>query len=154
MQVVKRVKVIEECYNVLIIIVAFCGLRQGLLKGLLVLVPDFYARKFVTAYWALGFLSEQPVRYRVRAEHVTTWKLYYDLVNKFGSEFAVLLDAEFEEMKKIVDEGIAKAIIDTREGKTKIMPGYDGEYGYPSFNGKVKEVKLEKQKQLGLSSFC
>ena len=60
--------------------------------------------------------------------------------------------------KKIVitDPKIAEAIMKNREGKVKINPGFDGEYGYPVFSKKdIKELpKIEiKKKQAGLKEF-
>ncbi len=75
------------------------------------------------------------------------WAVYNDLIKAFGSEFAVLLDAEEPELKKVVDPKLAKAIIGVREGKVEIKPGYDGVYGYPVFEGADK-TKLEKKAQL------
>lgn len=83
-----------------------------------------------------------------------TWKEYNNLVNKLGSELDVLLNIKKEELEKVTDEKIAEAIIKNREGKIKIKPGYDGVYGEPVFDGKIKEEKLEeKHKQKGLSDF-
>ena len=88
-----------------------------------------------------------------------TWKEYYNLINKFSSEFNVLLDAKKEEIEKATDEKIAEAIIDNREGKIKIKPGYDGVYGEPVFENKIptNKINLEKEtsgpKQEGLNKF-
>ena len=88
-----------------------------------------------------------------------TWKAYYDLVNESRSEMDVLLDLSFNELKKVSDEKIAEAIINNRNGKIKIQPGFDGEYGYPIFSEKdVKEEVVElkqanKHKQKGLNEF-
>jgi uncharacterized protein (TIGR00375 family) len=83
------------------------------------------------------------------------WTEYTKLVEGVGSEFAVLLDAPFEQLRKFVDEKIAKAIVDVRFGRIKIVPGYDGEYGYPDFgdagkrSGSVKTATPgDKQKSL------
>ena len=76
------------------------------------------------------------------------WVIYNSLIEKLGNELNVLLEAEEEELKKLVDEKIAKAIIDNREGKIFVQPGYDGEYGFPVFDEKV-----DKPKQLNLSEF-
>ncbi len=57
------------------------------------------------------------------------WEIYSRLVKYFGDEYTVLLEAPLKEMVKIVDVDIAKAIIHVREGKVKIIPGFDGEYG-------------------------
>ena len=71
----------------------------------------------------------------------------------------VLLDLSFDELKKITNEKTAEAIINIRNGKIKIQPGFDGEYGYPIFpDESVKEifskrnVSLQKS-QKGLNEF-
>jgi len=70
-----------------------------------------------------------------------TWKAYYDLVNESRSEMDVLLDSSFDELKKITNEKTAEAIINIRNGKIKIQPGFDGEYGYPIFSEGDKKLK-------------
>ena len=88
-----------------------------------------------------------------------TWKAYYDLVNESRSEMDVLMDLSFDELKKITNEKTAEAIINIRNGKIKIQPGFDGEYGYPIFPDEdVKEKVLgvkqaNKHKQKGLNEF-
>jgi len=74
---------------------------------------------------------------------------YNILINRFGSEFNILLNAEHSEIKKIVKEKLADAIVTNRSGKVKIEPGYDGVYGKPNFDDVQKPVKKEK----GLGSF-
>ncbi len=63
-----------------------------------------------------------------------TWEEYMKLIKAFGSEFSVLIGAEEKEIAKVSGEDIAKAIIEAREGKVKIVPGYDGVYGEPVFS--------------------
>ena len=67
------------------------------------------------------------------------------------TELDILLETPLDELKKLTDEKIAEAIIANREGKIKIEPGYDGEYGYPVFGEKdIKEVKdIKNQRFLG-----
>jgi len=88
-----------------------------------------------------------------------TWKAYYDLVNESRPEIDILLNLPLDELKKITNEKTAEAIINIRNGKIKIQPGFDGEYGYPIFSDKnVKEDVVElkqanKHKQKGLNEF-
>lgn len=57
------------------------------------------------------------------------WEGYNKLVNSFGSEFNVLLEAGEERMKNVVDGNIVELILKVRSGKVNIKPGYDGVYG-------------------------
>ncbi len=89
----------------------------------------------------------------------TVWAEYYKLVKEGRSEFDVLMNIPLEELKKDVDEKIAKAIIKARQGSVKVKPGYDGEYGIPVFgNEQDKDNKedctpVSKTAQQGLNDF-
>jgi uncharacterized protein (TIGR00375 family) len=54
---------------------------------------------------------------------------YSNLIKKFGNEFFVLLSASFNELKLAASLEIAEGIIQVREGKVSLDPGYDGVYG-------------------------
>jgi uncharacterized protein (TIGR00375 family) len=71
------------------------------------------------------------------------WDVYNQLIEKFGNEFNVLLNADKEEIRKIVKDRIADLVIKNREGKIKIIPGYDGVYGKPVLESK-KEGNLKE----------
>lgn len=62
------------------------------------------------------------------------WGVYNSLVSRFKNEYTVLMDAPEEEMSKIVDPKIAEVIINVREGRIKVIPGYDGVYGHLELN--------------------
>ena len=90
-----------------------------------------------------------------------TKKIVSSLMERFESEFNVLLNASFEELKKTVDEKLAELIIKNREGKIYVKPGYDGEYGIPVFDDEgIKQAKIDsnntfsaKHKQMSLGDF-
>jgi uncharacterized protein (TIGR00375 family) len=82
----------------------------------------------------------------------TVWSEYNRLVEKFGNEFNVLLDAQREELEKITEKQLVDVIMKNREGKIKIIPGYDGVYGKPVFDELEFKQHEEKQKNLKIHS--
>ncbi|MFH0889767.1 MAG: endonuclease Q family protein [Candidatus Aenigmatarchaeota archaeon] len=72
------------------------------------------------------------------------------IVSRFGTELNVLMDASFEELKKVTHERIAAAIIKSRSG-LKYKPGYDGVYGVPLFGN--EELLPQKSGQKVLKEF-
>lgn len=83
------------------------------------------------------------------------WPVYDKLIEKFGSEFNVLLKANEAEIKKNSDEKIAEYIIKNRNQQIKFHPGYDGEYGHPIFDENKKEElkKIKRKTQAGLGEY-
>jgi uncharacterized protein (TIGR00375 family) len=72
------------------------------------------------------------------------WDVYNQLIEKFGNEFNVLLNADKEEIRKIVKDRIADLVIKNREEKIKIIPGYDGVYGEPMLTPAEEEDNLKR----------
>jgi len=54
---------------------------------------------------------------------------YEKLIKSFSSEFKILIDTPIEMIMAVSGERVAEGIRRAREGKVKIIPGYDGEYG-------------------------
>jgi uncharacterized protein (TIGR00375 family) len=74
----------------------------------------------------------------------TVWKVYNELIEKFKTEFNILLKVEGGKLRQVLkNELVADLIIKNREGKIKVNPGYDGTYGEA-----VLEDKIEKQGKL------
>jgi uncharacterized protein (TIGR00375 family) len=73
------------------------------------------------------------------------WDDYSILVEKFDNEYTVLINAPKEEMAKIVDPKIAEAIVNVREEKVKVVPGYDGVYGQIILFEKGQEEKEKRE---------
>lgn len=56
---------------------------------------------------------------------------YERIIEQIGNEFFTLIDAPIEEIKKAaIDENIALAIANMRDGKILVFPGYDGIFGH------------------------
>jgi uncharacterized protein (TIGR00375 family) len=68
-----------------------------------------------------------------------TWEIYNTLLNRFGTEFNVLLSASDSDLKKIVKESLVEAIFKNREGKIAVRPGFDGEYGQVLFDNEISD---------------
>ncbi|HMK94411.1 MAG TPA: endonuclease Q family protein [Candidatus Limnocylindrales bacterium] len=85
------------------------------------------------------------------------WKNYSPLVEKFGDEYTVLIDAPLEALVKVVDVSIAQAIVKVRNGDAKVAPGYDGVYGQLVLEVSTPPVKPKPPvmtiKQLNMTDF-
>ncbi|MFB6216056.1 MAG: endonuclease Q family protein, partial [Candidatus Aenigmatarchaeota archaeon] len=61
------------------------------------------------------------------------------LIQKFGSEFEVLLNADYGDIKDTTKDKVARAIVQNRNETYDVNPGYDGVYGEPIFSFEDKE---------------
>ena len=73
---------------------------------------------------------------------------YKSLIDKFSSEFNVLLEASRSELEVATLPEIAEGIIRVREGKVFIEPGYDGVYGKIRIFSEGEQKTVSKQKTL------
>ncbi len=62
------------------------------------------------------------------------WNVYNALVERFGSEYAVLIDASKDALSAVGGENVADAVVRVRDGRAKVVPGYDGVYGRMVFS--------------------
>jgi uncharacterized protein (TIGR00375 family) len=57
------------------------------------------------------------------------WEKYNLLVQRFGTEFNVMLEADERDLLNVVDPEIVSSILKLRKGLVAVTPGYDGVYG-------------------------
>jgi len=70
-------------------------------------------------------------------------KEYERLIEAVGNESKILMDAGYEELSRAASGDIASSVINVRDGKVDLIPGYDGEYG---------KIKILKEKKVGIQS--
>ena len=76
-------------------------------------------------------------------------KEYGNLIDKFGSELDLLLEANIEKIASLTLPELAEAIARARRGEISVEPGYDGEYGKVRvFKNKEDKKQAAPQKSL------
>jgi len=73
-------------------------------------------------------------------------KKYFELIRACGNELEILLNVPAKTLAAATTAEIALAIINMRQGKVEIKPGYDGVYGI--IKVEIPKVKEKKQKKL------
>jgi uncharacterized protein (TIGR00375 family) len=83
------------------------------------------------------------------------WSIYNPLIKKLGDEYSVVIDRSKNELSSVAGEQVAEAIVRVREGKAKVVPGYDGVYGrLVIFDGRAQDKILPRRvQQLNLTDF-
>ncbi len=69
------------------------------------------------------------------------WAKFNEFLSEFKTENKILIDAKLEELSK-VDNRLAKIIIQNRQGKITVKPGYDGIYGEAIINNEDTNKKI------------
>jgi len=83
--------------------------------------------------------------YNTQAFSKKVWTESTKLIKEFGSELNVLLDADKEKMKLLINEKLVDLILKNREGKLNVQPGYDGVYGKIILSGNISIKQPQKR---------
>ncbi len=74
--------------------------------------------------------------------------LYFSLLERLGSEFTILMDAQLDDIERVGTPLIREAISRMRAGKVHIAPGYDGEFGRIRIFEEVERKEIKGQLKL------
>jgi uncharacterized protein (TIGR00375 family) len=83
------------------------------------------------------------------------WKIYNSLIDKFGDEYTVLIDASKDALTEVAEAPVADAILRVREGSVSVVPGYDGVYGklVLGVGASAEKPSRRRVQQLNLADF-
>lgn len=84
------------------------------------------------------------------------WAIYTPLVEKFGDEYTVLTEVSGEALASVAGEAVADAIVRVREGRARVVPGYDGVYGKLVLSDeidKIGKIRPRSVQQMNLADF-
>ncbi len=79
--------------------------------------------KIVPLQELISLAEESPL------ESKKSWQVYDKLLSGFNNELEILLEAPKEKLIGKCSDKLIELILKNREGKIKVVPGYDGEYG-------------------------
>ena len=104
-------------------------------------IADYFGKK---KYYTILPLHEIiSLALGIRVSSKGCWNVYNPLIEKFGNEFEILLNASREKIAEAVkNELLVDLILRNRLGNIKIKPGYDGIYGVPLIGKVEKQGKL------------
>ena len=94
----------------------------------------------------LAELISEAVKTGVSSKKVSS--LYRKLLEALGNEFHILLDAPVGDIQAASTPEVAAAVSAMREGKVRIAPGYDGEFGKVCIFERAERKKVKGQMKL------
>jgi len=78
-----------------------------------------------------------------------TVKTEYDkLIKEFGSELKILMKIPLSDLSSVAKTEVVEGIKRVREGKLKIEPGFDGEFGKVKIFGEGEREKIKQRERL------
>jgi uncharacterized protein (TIGR00375 family) len=63
------------------------------------------------------------------AECRSVWDLYFRFLNEFGNELRILTEIPADEIRRLQPDAVGLGVERMRQGRVRIRPGHDGEYG-------------------------
>jgi uncharacterized protein (TIGR00375 family) len=75
-------------------------------------------------------------------------QLYNEMLEKFDSEYSILLETPQEKLAEAVGDKAAELIMQNKQGKLTIQPGYDGVYGKLLLEKSEKTEQFAGQKSI------
>jgi len=77
----------------------------------------------------------------------TVQERWMRLMERFGSEIHVLVDADMEEISRVASPAVASAIMAFRTGNIKVIPGGGGRYGEIEIMADEDSISVNKDRQ-------
>ena len=81
--------------------------------------------------------------YKVGATTKGVFETYEKMIDYFGNEFEILLNADLEDLEATFGKNISDSITKVRMGDIFIRPGYDGIFGTVKIWRREEEVPFE-----------
>jgi len=85
---------------------------------------------------------------RVGVQSKAVKNMYFQLINRLGNEFKILMDTALDNIERASTQIIREAIARMRSGNVFISPGYDGEYGKIRIFEEVERKEIKGQATL------